>query len=115
MDYILREGINQKEAGAHILDVNMGLPEIDEREMLVAAVSELQAILSLPLQLDSSNVEAMEAALRIYNGKAMINSVNGKEKSMKEIFPLAKKYGGVVVCLCLDEDGFRPPPRAELQ
>lgn len=111
MDYILREGINQKEAGAHILDVNMGLPEIDEREMLVAAVSELQAILSLPLQLDSSNVEAMEAALRIYNGKAMINSVNGKEKSMKEIFPLAKKYGGVVVCLCLDEDGI--PTTAE--
>lgn len=105
MDYVLREGITQKEAGAHILDVNMGLPEIDEKQMLVNAVSSLQAILNLPLQLDSSDVEAMEAALRIYNGKAMINSVNGKEKSMKEVFPLAKKYGGVVVCLCLDENG----------
>ncbi len=105
MDYVLREGIAQKDAGAHILDVNMGLPEIDEKEMLVTAVTELQSILNLPLQLDSSDVDAMEAALRIYNGKAMINSVNGKEKSMREIFPLAKKYGGVVVCLCLDENG----------
>ena len=105
MDYILREGINQREAGAHILDVNMGLPEIDETEMLCKSVYELQSVLPTPLQLDSSDAKAMEAGLRIYNGKAMINSVNGKKKSMDEIFPLAKKYGGVVVCLCLDENG----------
>lgn len=111
IDYIIREGINQKDAGAHILDVNMGLPEIDEAEMLCKSVFELQSVLSTPLQLDSSNTEAMEKALRIYNGKAMINSVNGKEKSMNEIFPLAKKYGGVVVCLCLDEGGI--PTSAE--
>lgn len=111
MDYILREGITQKDAGAHILDVNMGLPEIDEEEMLCKSVFELQSVLPTPLQLDSSDAKAMESALRIYNGKAMINSVNGKEKCMKEIFPLAKKYGGVVVCLCLDEDGI--PSTAE--
>lgn len=111
IDYIIREGINQKDAGAHILDVNMGLPEIDEVEMLCKSVFELQSVLSTPLQLDSSDAEAMEKALRIYNGKAMINSVNGKEKSMNEIFPLAKKYGGVVVCLCLDEGGI--PTSAE--
>lgn len=105
MDYILREGINQRDAGAHILDVNMGLPEINEVEMLCSAVYELQSVLPTPLQLDSSDPKALEQALRIYNGKAMINSVNGKQKSMEEIFPLAKKYGGVVVCLCLDEDG----------
>lgn len=105
MDYVLRQGITQSEAGAHILDVNMGLPEIDEKEMLCSGVYELQSVLPVPLQLDSGDAEAMEAALRLYNGKAMINSVNGKEKSMKEVFPLAKKYSGVVVCLCLDEDG----------
>lgn len=105
MDYVLRQGITQSEAGAHILDVNMGLPEIDEKEMLCSGVYELQSVLPVPLQLDSGDAEAMKAALRLYNGKAMINSVNGKEKSMKEVFPLAKKYGGVVVCLCLDEDG----------
>lgn len=105
MDYVLRQGITQSEAGAHILDVNMGLPEIDEKEMICSGVYELQSVLPVPLQLDSGDAEAMEAALRLYNGKAMINSVNGKEKSMKEVFPLAKKYGGVVVCLCLDEDG----------
>lgn len=105
MDYILREGITQKDCGAHILDVNVGLPEIDEVKMLSRAVFELQSVLDLPLQLDSSNEEAMERALRIYNGKAMINSVNGKKSSMEKIFPLAKKYGGVVVCLCLDENG----------
>ena len=105
MDYVLRQGITQSEAGAHILDVNMGLPEIDEKEMLCSGVYELQSVLPVPLQLDSGDAEAMEAALRLYNGKAMINSVNGKEKSMKEVFPLAKKYGGVIVCLCLDEDG----------
>lgn len=111
MDYILREGITQRDAGAHILDVNVGLPEIDEADMLCKAVYELQSVMPIPLQLDSADVQAMERALRIYNGKPMINSVNGKQKSMDEIFPLAKKYGGVVVCLCLDEDGI--PSSAE--
>ena len=105
MDYILREGITQRECGAHILDVNVGLPEIDEVQMLTDAVYQLQSVLPTPLQIDTSDPVAMEKAMRIYNGKPMINSANGKEKSMAEIFPLVKKYGGVVVCLCLDESG----------
>lgn len=105
IDHIIKEGVSQKEAGAHILDVNVGLPEIDEPEMMKSAVYNLQSVLSTPLQLDSSDPLALEAGLRIYNGKAMLNSVNGKEENMKEIFPLAKKYGAVVVCLCLDESG----------
>lgn len=105
IDYIIKEGVSQKEAGAHILDVNVGLPEIDEPEMMKSAVYNLQSVLSTPLQLDSSDPLALEAGLRIYNGKAMLNSVNGKEENMKAVFPLAKKYGAVVVCLCLDEDG----------
>ena len=105
IDYILGEGITQQEKGAHVLDVNVGLPEIDEPEMLKKVMFELQSIIDLPLQIDTTDITAMEAALRRYNGKAMINSVNGKEKVMKEIFPLVKKYGGLVVCLTLDEDG----------
>ncbi len=111
IDYILGEGLTQQEKGAHVLDVNVGLPEIDEVEMLKKVSFELQAIIDLPLQIDTTNVEAMEAALRQYNGKAMINSVNGKEEVMAEIFPLVKKYGGLVVCLTLDEDGI--PDNAE--
>ena len=103
--YILNEGITQEEKGAHVLDVNVGLPEIDEKDMLTAAVGELQAVTPLPLQIDTSDAAAMEAALRIYNGKAMVNSVNGKEESMRAVFPLVKKYGGVVVALTLDERG----------
>lgn len=105
MDYLLGEGLRQQEKGAHVLDVNVGLPEIDERALLVRAVGELQAVIDLPLQIDTTNVAAMEQALRRYNGKALINSVNGKAESMAAIFPLAKKYGGVVVALTLDEDG----------
>ena len=105
MDYIYREGVSQADAGAHILDVNVGLPEIDEPIMMVNAVKGLQSILDLPLQIDTSDTVAMEKALRIYNGKAMVNSVNGKEESMNSVFPLVKKYGGVVVCLTLDENG----------
>ncbi len=105
IDYILSEGINQQEKGVDILDVNAGLPDIDEVSMLKNTVCELQAILNLPLQIDTSDISAMEAALRSYNGKAMINSVNGKKESMEAIFPLVKKYGGVVVALTLDEDG----------
>lgn len=105
IDYILGEGLTQQEKGAHILDVNVGLPEIDEVEMIKKVSFELQAIIDLPLQIDTTDVVAMEAALRQYNGKAMINSVNGKEEVMSEIFPLVQKYGGLVVCLTLDEDG----------
>ena len=105
IDYILGEGLTQQEKGAHVLDVNVGLPEIDEVEMLKKVSFELQSIIDLPLQIDTTNVTAMETALRRYNGKAMINSVNGKEEVMREIFPLVKKYGGLVVCLTLDEDG----------
>lgn len=105
IDYVIKEGLSQQEKGAHILDVNVGLPEIDEVKMLSDAVYNLQSVLPLPLQLDSSDPKALEKAMRIYNGKPMVNSVNGKQSSMKEIFPLVKKYGGVVVCLCLDENG----------
>ena len=105
IDYILGEGLTQQEKGVHILDVNVGLPEIDEVNMLKTVSYELQAIIDLPLQIDTTDVRAMELALRNYNGKAMINSVNGKMEVMNEIFPLVKKYGGFVVCLTLDEDG----------
>ena len=105
IDYILSEGVNQQEKGVHILDVNVGLPDVDEVHMLKNTVCELQAIIDLPLQIDSSNIAAMEEALRRYNGKAMINSVNGKRESMEAVFPLVKKYGGLVVALILDESG----------
>ncbi len=111
IDYILKEGIYQQEKGVHILDVNVGLPEIDEKAMLKKVVCELQAIINLPLQIDTSDIFAMETALRYYNGKALVNSVNGKKESMKSVFPLVKKYGGVVVCLTLDENGI--PEKAE--
>ncbi|MBQ8404535.1 MAG: homocysteine S-methyltransferase family protein [Clostridia bacterium] len=111
IDYILKEGIAQEEKGVHILDVNVGLPEIDEVEMIKTAVCELQAITNLPLQIDTSDPKAMEAALRRYNGKAMINSINGKKESMEAVLPLAKKYGGLVVALTLDESGI--PASAE--
>lgn len=111
MDYILQEGVAQQDLGVHILDVNVGLPEIDEVQMLKDALCELQAIINLPMQIDTADPKAMEDALRLYNGKAMINSVNGKESSMHTIFPLVKKYGGLVVALTLDDDGI--PATAE--
>ena len=111
IDYILKEGLSQEENGAQILDVNVGLPEIDEVQMLRRVVCELQAVTPLPLQIDTSDAFAMHAALRRYNGKAMINSVNGKYESMDAVFPLVKKYGGMVVALTLDEDGI--PATAE--
>ena len=104
-DYILSQGISQVEAGASILDVNMGMPGIDEVQMLPLVVKKLQSVLDTPLQLDSSNPQAVEAALRIYNGKPIVNSVNGEEKSMQAILPLVKKYGAAVVALTLDESG----------
>ena len=111
IDYILNEGVKQEEKGVHVLDVNVGLPDIDECEMLECAIRELQTVTALPLQIDTSDSVAMAAALRRYNGKAMINSVNGKEESMRAVFPLVKKYGGVVVALTLDEGGI--PSTAE--
>ena len=111
IDYILKEGLAEQEKGVHILDVNVGLPDIDEVEMLTEAVRELQAIIDLPLQIDTSNAAAMESALRRYNGKAMINSVSGKQESMNSVFPLAKKYGGLIVALTLDDSGI--PATAE--
>ena len=105
IDYILEEGVKQEDSGAHILDVNVGLPEIDEAAMMETIVYELQSIMPIPLQIDTTNMEAMERALRIYNGKPMINSVNGKAEIMEQVFPLVKKYGGVVVGLALDDDG----------
>ena len=109
--YILSEAASQIDAGAHILDVNVGLPEIDEPAVLERTVQSLQGITNLPLQIDTSDTVAMERALRIYNGKPLINSVNGKQESMEAVFPLAKKYGGAVVCLTLDENGI--PETAE--
>ena len=111
LDYVLQEGLRQQENGAHVLDVNVGLPQINERELLPRVCGELQAIIDLPLQIDTADAEAMEAALRRYNGKAMVNSVNGKTESMQAVFPLVKKYGGVVVALTLDEQGI--PETAE--
>lgn len=105
MDYILNEGLRQADEKVHILDVNVGIPDIDEPALLTETVKELQAVTDLPLQLDTSDPLAMEAALRAYNGKAMINSVNGKEEVMSAIFPLVKKYGGFVVALTIDENG----------
>ena len=111
MEYILKEGVAQQDNGAHVLDVNVGLPEIDEPSMMEEAVKELQAVIDLPLQIDTSNEEAMERALRCYNGKALVNSVNGKQEVMDAIFPLVAKYGGVVIGLALDEEGI--PETAE--
>ena len=109
--YLLGEAVKQEEAGAHILDVNVGLPEIDEVAMLSEAVTELQAVTDLPLCLDTADPAAMEAALRRYNGKPLINSVNGKEESLRTVLPLVRKYGGAVIALTLDESGI--PDTAE--
>ena len=103
--YILKEATAQVQAGAHILDVNTGLPEIDEAAMLKEALSAVQGVVNTPLQIDTANTRALEGAMRIYGGKALLNSVNGKEHSMHAVFPIAKKYGAVCVCLLLDENG----------
>ena len=105
MPYLLSQALTQQEQGAHVLDINVGMPEIDEATLLTEAVTEIQAICNLPLQIDTADPIAMERALRRYNGKALINSVNGKEASMRAVFPLAKKYGGMIVALTLDEEG----------
>lgn len=109
--YLLSEGIAQQDAGAHVLDVNVGLPEIDESAMMCETVRELQAISPLPLQIDTSDPETMEQAMRLYNGKPLVNSVTAKQASMEAIFPLVKKYGGVVIGLTITEEGI--PETAE--
>lgn len=105
LSYLMEEGLRQAESGAHILDVNVGLPEIDEKEMMHQVVFELQGVTDLPLQLDSSDPDVLADAMRIYNGKPLINSVNGKAESMNAIFPLVKRYGGTVIALTIGEDG----------
>ena len=111
MDYILYEAINQRDAGADILDVNVSLPEIDEQEVMIRTIKELQSVINLPLQIDSVQRNVIESAVRIYNGKALINSVNGKDEVMASIFPIVKKYGACVIGLTLDKDGI--PKTAE--
>ncbi|MBE6623222.1 MAG: homocysteine methyltransferase [Ruminococcaceae bacterium] len=115
ISYILNEGISQEEKGVDILDVNVGIPDINEEEMLNCVIKELQAVSALPLQIDTSSYTAMEKALRCYNGKALINSVNGKEESMNAIFPLVKKYGGVVIALTLDENGIPETAKGRIE
>lgn len=111
IDYIVNQGLEQVSAGADILDVNVGHTGIDEKEMMVKVVKTLQGVISVPLQIDSTNPEVIEAALRVYTGKAIVNSVNAEEKSLKEILPIVKKYGASVVGLTLDENGI--PETAE--
>ena len=111
MDYILREAVNQKDNGAHILDVNVGLPQIDEKALMVKAIKEIQGIVNLPLQIDSVRPEVVEAGARVCNGRPIINSINGEEKVMETILPIAKKYGCLVVALTLDDNGI--PKTAE--
>lgn len=115
LDYILKEGIMQQDKGAHILDVNVGLPDIDEPAMMKEVVESLQSVTSLPLQIDTVDTEALETALRIYNGKAMVNSVSGKQESMDQVFPLIAKYGGVVIGLALDENGIPQDAEGRVQ
>ena len=110
-DELVVEAIKQEQAGAHVLDVNVGLPGIDEPKVMKHVIKLLQDVIQLPLQIDSSNFQAIEEACRYYNGKPLINSVNGKDETMEAVFPVVKKYGGVVIGLALDENGI--PPKAE--
>ncbi len=105
LDYILAQAIEQVRAGAEILDVNVGLPEVDEKNMMVKAVKALQSVTDAPLQIDSTDPQVLQAALRVYNGKPVVNSVNGEEKSLCTVLPLVKKYGAAVIGLTLDENG----------
>lgn len=105
LSYIISEAVSEEEAGADALDVNVGLPEINEPEMMVRVVKELQAVTNLPLQIDSGNPDALERAMRIYNGKPLVNSVSGKDESLRAVLPLVKKYGGVLIALTMDESG----------
>ena len=114
IDYVLNEAVTQTERGAHVLDVNVGLPEIDEPSVLKRCITEIQAVCDLPLQIDTSDPVAMERAMRVYNGVPLVNSVNGKRESMRSVFPLVKKYGGVIICLTLDEKGIPPTAKGRV-
>ncbi len=111
LDYIMRQAIDQTAAGAEILDVNVGLPDIDEKEMMLAAVDAIQTVTDAPLQIDTTELDVLEAALRTVSGKPIVNSVNGEEEKLRTVLPLVKKYGAAVVGLTLDENGI--PPKAE--
>ena len=111
IDYILNQANEQIEAGAEILDINVGLPGIDEKAMMIRAIKEIQGVVDVPLQIDSTIPEVLEAALRVYAGKPIVNSVNGEEASLETVLPLVKKYGACVVGLTLDENGI--PKTAE--
>ena len=111
MDYILGQALEQTSAGADILDVNVGLPGIDERQMMIDTVKSLQSVVDVPLQLDSTIPEVLDSALRIYNGKPIVNSVNGEEESLNNILPIVKKYGAAVIGLALDKNGI--PKKAQ--
>ncbi len=115
LDYVCQLALEQIDKGAQVLDVNVGVPGVDEPALLEKTVKMLQSITSLPLQIDTSNVEAMERALRVYNGRPLLNSVNGKEESLKAVLPLAKKYGAMVVGLCLDDDGIAETVKGRLK
>ena len=108
MNYILEQAVSQAEAGAQILDVNVGAPGVDEPALMEQVVKALQSVVSLPLQLDSSHAEALERGLRVYNGKPIVNSVNGEPEVMEKVLPLCKKYGAAVVGLAIDERGIQP-------
>ena len=105
LGYIISEALGQEEKGVNALDVNVGLPEIDEEIFLESIIKEIQSVTTLPLQIDTSNKYALERAMRVYNGKPIVNSVNGEQASMDAVFPLIRKYGGVVIALTLDENG----------
>ncbi len=111
MDYIIRLAIEQVDAGADILNINVGIPKIDEKKLMKKVVKNIQEIVDTPLQIDSSNINALEVGLRYYNGKTILNSVNGEEESLNDILPIAKKYGAAIVGLTIDENGI--PPKAE--
>lgn len=111
IDYILKQAITQIDAGAEILDVNVGIPQINEEKVMVRVIKEIQSVIDTPLQIDSTNKEVIEKALRYYNGKPIINSVNGEDKVLDDILPIVKKYGAAVIGLTLDKNGI--PPKAE--
>ena len=111
MEFVLNEALCQRDCGADILDVNVGLPELDEPAVMARCIQAIQGVVSLPLQIDTSDPTAMETAMRLYNGKPLVNSVNGKKESMETVFPLLAKYGGSVIALTLDENGI--PDTAE--
>lgn len=115
MDYILRQAIEQIEGGAEILDVNVGLPEIDEESLMESAIKELQSIVDVPLQIDSGKKNVIEKGLRVYNGKPIVNSVSGEDEVLDNVLPLVKKYGAAVVGLTLDNNGIPKDPESRFK